>query len=116
MVNSWEAKSEEEAFEMIQSLQGRSHMVYTGVAIIVCKEGVDEEDGGVGFDFRIENHAVGTKVNVVSMTEKEIWDYIKSGDPMAKAGAYGIQGEFAKHVKWVEEIILMLWDCGFLCV
>ena len=36
------------------------------------------------------------------MTEKEIWDYIATGEPMDKAGAYGIQGRFAVYVKGIE--------------
>lgn len=93
---------EEDAFQMIQSLQGRSHMVYTGVAIIECIEGIDEEDGGVGFDFNITNHAIGTTVHVMSMTEEEIRTYIATGEPMDKAGAYGIQGRFGAYVEGIE--------------
>ncbi len=93
---------EEDAFQMIQSLQGRSHMVYTGVAIIECIEGVDDEDGGVGFDFNITNHAIGTKVHVMPMTEEEIRTYIATGEPMDKAGAYGIQGRFGAYVEGIE--------------
>lgn len=93
---------EEEAFQMLTSLQGRSHMVYTGVAIVECREGIDEEDGEVGFDFHITNHAIGTKVHVMPMTVEEIWTYIRTGEPMDKAGAYGIQGRFAAYVEWIE--------------
>lgn len=93
---------EEDAFQMIQSLQGRSHMVYTGVAIIECIEGVDEEDGGVGFDFNITNHAIGTTVHVMPMSEEEIRAYIATGEPMDKAGAYGIQGRFGAYVEGIE--------------
>lgn len=93
---------EAEAFEMIQSLQGRSHMVYTGVAIIRCEEGVDAEDGGIGFDFQVTNHAIGTKVNVLPMTEREIRTYVATGEPMDKAGAYGIQGRFGAYVEGIE--------------
>lgn len=95
-------KTEEEAFTMLMSLQGRSHMVYTGVAIIECREGVDEEDGGVGFTFDITNHAIGTKVCVMPMTEAEVWEYIQTGEPMDKAGGYGIQGRFAAYVEGIE--------------
>ncbi len=93
---------EANAFAMLQSLQGRSHMVYTGVAIIECREGVDEEDGEVGFTFDITNHAIGTKVNVLPMSDEEIRAYIESGEPMDKAGAYGIQGRFAAYVEGIE--------------
>ncbi len=93
---------EEDAFEMLRSLQGRSHMVYTGVAIIECREGIDEEDGGVGFTFDITNHAIGTKVHVMPMAEEEIREYIRTGEPMDKAGAYGIQGRFAAYVEGIE--------------
>lgn len=94
--------NEEEAFAMLMSLQGRTHMVYTGVAIIECREGVDEEDGGVGFTFDITNHAIGTKVYVMPMTAEEIRAYIATGEPMDKAGAYGIQGRFAAYVEGIE--------------
>lgn len=95
-------EDEAEAFAMIQALQGSAHMVYTGVAIIECREGVDEEDGGVGFTFDITNHAIGTKVHVMPMTEAEIKAYIATGEPMDKAGAYGIQGKFAAYVEAIE--------------
>ena len=36
------------------------------------------------------------------MTEDEIWDYISTGEPMDKAGAYGIQGRFAAYIKGIE--------------
>lgn len=93
---------EAEAFAMIHALQGSAHMVYTGVAIIECREGIDEEDGGVGFTFDITNHAIGTKVHVMPMTDDEIKAYIATGEPMDKAGAYGIQGRFAAYVEGIE--------------
>lgn len=95
-------KNEEEAFAMLKALQGDSHMVYTGVAIIECREGIDEEDGGVGFTFDITNHAIGTKVYVLPMTDVEIKEYIATGEPMDKAGAYGIQGRFSAYVEGIE--------------
>ena len=57
--------------------------MYTGVALFSVKEGIIEK--------KTTFHEC-TDVTMVSMTEKEIADYVASGDPMDKAGAYGIQG------------------------
>ncbi len=94
-------KDEKDAFQMIQSLQGRDHMVYTGVALIECLEEINE-DGDLETTFHAYNHAIGTKVYVTKMSEEEIQDYIETGEPMDKAGAYGIQGKFAAYVEEVE--------------
>ncbi len=78
----------QEAYEMIHRLQGRTHQVYTGVTMIFqCGDKVS----GVSF-------AEKTDVHVFPMTEDEIWGYVSTDDPMDKAGAYGIQGIFAKYV------------------
>lgn len=81
-------KDEADAFRMIKLLQGQSHQVYTGVTICYGQE---------AYSFYEE-----TKVNVYPMSEEQIWDYIKTGEPMDKAGAYGIQGRFAAYVKGIE--------------
>ena len=78
--------SEEEAYEMLSSLQGREHDVYTGVTLM--------EKGG-----RCVTFSCRTSVKVFPMSEQEIWDYIKTKDPMDKAGAYGIQGIFCAYVE-----------------
>ena len=83
-------KDEEEAFSMLERHQGREHGVYTGVTVI--KKGTEE---CVTFSER-------TAVHVLPMTSEEIWDYIKTGEPMDKAGAYGIQGRFAVYVERIE--------------
>ena len=85
--------SHEEAAEMIRSIQGRSHQVYTGVTIIAR-----DDTGRDTFD----SFAVKTDVNVYPMTEEEITAYAESSEPMDKAGAYGIQGAFAKYIKGIE--------------
>ena len=84
---------EEDAFRMLFSLQGRTHEVYTGVAVLE----LDSEGNR-----RTVNHAVGTKVYVCGMTEREIREYIATGEPMDKAGAYGIQGAFAKFIDRID--------------
>lgn len=71
-------KDEGEAFKMLSSLSGRSHFVYTGVAVI----------SGDYKDARFEK----TEVFFKALTPGEINRYIATGEPMDKAGAYGIQG------------------------
>ena len=82
-----------EAFEMLTRLQGRTHEVCTGVAAL------DFDSTGRK---RVTDHAEVTKVFVHTMTEKEIRDYIATGEPMDKAGAYGIQGRFAPYIDRIE--------------
>ena len=86
-------KDEEEAFRMIHSLQGRTHEVYTGVAVLDF-----DKDGKKS----VVNHAVGTKVFVHAMSDEEICGYIATGEPMDKAGGYGIQGRFAPYIDRIE--------------
>ena len=80
----------QEAFEMLHSLQGKTHQVWTGVTIIECAE-----DG----TWKKESFAQKTDVEMYLMEEKEIWEYIDSGEPMDKAGAYGIQGKAMVFIK-----------------
>lgn len=70
--------NEEEAFDMLRSLSGREHSVFTGVTVI-CKDGE-------------RSFYKETKVKFYPLTDDEIWRYIKTGECMDKAGAYGIQG------------------------
>ncbi|MBC7765474.1 MAG: septum formation inhibitor Maf [Hyphomonadaceae bacterium] len=69
---------ENDAFAMLSSLSGRSHTVYTGFA---CVQGNVEV---ASFE--------QTDVTFRTLTHDEIWAYIRSGEPMDKAGAYGVQG------------------------
>lgn len=86
-------KDEQDAFRMIQSLQGDVHQVYTGVAILDF-----DEDG----EKTVISHAVETRVSVNLMSEEEIWKYVQSKEPMDKAGAYGIQGKFSAFIEKIE--------------
>ncbi len=80
-------RDENEAKDMLRRLSGKVHKVITGVAL--CYK--DWED--VFF--------VSTKVFFKTMTESDIDYYVKTGEPLDKAGAYGIQGIGAL---WVEKI------------
>lgn len=101
---------QEDAVRMLSSLQGRCHEVYTGVAVLEyggdtekASAGAAEQiPGGLTGDVRKENYAVETKVYVNPMTEQEIRDYIATGEPMDKAGAYGIQGRFAAYIDRID--------------
>ena len=81
--------SKEDAVKMLQSLQGKAHEVYTGVTIMV-REG--EENRKKTFHEK-------TKVVFYPMSEEEIRSYVDTGEPMDKAGAYGIQGKSAIFIK-----------------
>ena len=80
---------EQEAFDMLKMLSDRTHQVYTGLAIILRK--ADEK--------QIYLMHERTDVTFYPISDHELKDYIATGDPLDKAGAYGIQGPFAVHVK-----------------
>ena len=80
-----------EAEEMLRLLQGNVHQVYTGVALAWRQEG----------RLVCESFHACTDVEVYPMEMEEIQSYIDSGEPMDKAGAYGIQGGFARYVKGI---------------
>ena len=81
-----------EAKRMLRLLAGRQHQVITGV----CLRGVDS-DGQPFADTRLES----TEVCFESLTEQEIEDYVASGDPLDKAGAYAIQGRASRWVNGI---------------
>lgn len=70
----------ERAREMLRSLAGNWHHVYTGITVINTRSG------------RILRNVDKTRVHLVPMTEQEIDAYVATGEPLDKAGAYGIQG------------------------
>lgn len=83
--------TQKEAYEMLSKLQNAVHQVYTGVTLsYLAGEKINS------YTFFEE-----TEVSVYPMTEKEILAYIASGDPMDKAGSYGIQGSFAAYIKGI---------------
>ena len=82
-----------DAVDMIMNLQGHSHTVHTGVCIIV-----KHEDGALD----IRQFAECTKVHIADITKEEAMAYSLSGEPLDKAGAYAIQGKFAKYVQRIE--------------
>lgn len=79
---------ERDAARMLSMLSGNTHMVYTGVT--------------VRKDETVLSAAEETKVRFRSLTDGEIAAYIRTGEPMDKAGAYGAQGYAALFVEGIE--------------
>lgn len=93
-------ESAEQATEFLRALSGREHWVLTAVYLVQCQ--VLESDHPnlrqlqkVSTDFGLEK----TKVNFRPISNKEILEYVESGEPMDKAGAYGIQGTGGRFVE-----------------
>ena len=78
----------EEAAEMLRDLSGETHQVYTGVTV---RRGESESC-----------EAEMSYVHFRRLSDREIWAYIKTGEPMDKAGAYGAQGKAALFVRGID--------------
>lgn len=86
-------QDDEDAFSMIEKIQGDCHFVYTGFAIISYdKNGIKTS----------VNNAVETKVFLNPMDSKEILSYLAAKEHMDKAGSYAIQGRFAPYIRKIE--------------
>jgi MAF protein len=79
-----------DAWRMLNQLRGRTHQVYTGLAVF------DPSNG------RMETDLCRSEVQIRSMTDREIRDYISSGDPFDKAGGYGIQNQIYHPVEFFQ--------------
>ncbi len=73
-------KNKNGALSILKKLSGRMHQVYTGITLI------NKSTGKMISDYDV------TKVKFKQLDEQKILDYIATGEPMDKAGAYGIQG------------------------
>jgi septum formation protein len=79
---------ESDAVRMLQLLAGAVHDVFTGVVVISAAGELTE--------------VVGTRVRLLPLEMDDIHWYVETGEPMGKAGAYGIQGRAARFVDWIE--------------
>lgn len=82
---------EEDALNTLLRLQGRSHQVYTGVTILIKENDI----------WNPHTFSEKTDVQFYPVSKEEILEYISSGEPMDKAGSYGIQGRFGIYVKGI---------------
>lgn len=84
-------KNEQDAFNTLKKLSGKMHEVKTAVVLI---EHHANQSGP-----EITSHIETSQVFFKNLTDQEIWEYIKTGEPMDKAGSYGIQGQGGKFVE-----------------
>lgn len=71
-------RDEEDAYRMLRLLSGRDHQVMTGMTVLRGDKEL--------------THTEITDIHFRPLSNKEIWAYIRTGEPMDKAGSYGIQG------------------------
>ena len=86
-------KSTAEAIAMLHQLSGRTHRVLTGFALSYQKQSHG--------DFYLQSDVVATEVTFKNLSEEEIVSYVETGEPMDKAGSYGIQGKAAYFVQTI---------------
>lgn len=85
-------KDEADAVRMLQMLAGDTHSVFTGVTLLIEEAGKREK----------KTFFAETKVTMYPMSAEEIEAYVATGEPMDKAGAYGIQGKCAAYIERIE--------------
>lgn len=92
-------KDKDDAYRMIDLIQGDSHKVITGVSIIK----LDLDEGSRMFEIKSKDvFCCETIVSCSKMTEEEIIEYVNMDEPYDKAGAYAIQGYFQKYIEKYE--------------
>lgn len=92
-------KDKDDAYRMIELLQGDRHKVITGVSIIK----LDLDEGSRMFEIKSKDvFCCETIVSCSKMTEEEIIEYVNMDEPYDKAGAYAIQGYFQKYIEKYE--------------
>ncbi|XP_050976043.1 probable bifunctional dTTP/UTP pyrophosphatase/methyltransferase protein isoform X1 [Labeo rohita] len=87
----------QDAYRMLSRLSGKEHSVFTGVAIVLC-----HDKRGSDTDFKVVDFYEETKVKFAELSEEMLWEYINSGEPMDKAGGYGIQALGGMLVEYVQ--------------
>ncbi len=83
-------KGEKDAYNMLKALQGKWHRVFTGYCVLNISKNIIYRD------------VVETKVFVKDLTDEEILRYIKTSEPLDKAGSYAVQGKGGYMVKEIK--------------
>ena len=82
----------DEAVSMLERLSGQSHQVLTAVSIVRTLQGT----------LQSETRLVSTNVQMITLESSKIKRYVETGEPMDKAGAYGIQGFGAAFIQSIQ--------------
>ena len=93
-------KDAKDAVRILSMLSGKTHRVFTGVSVIAD---ITDENAAAQCSIRkkeeIQTECSITEVTFETLSPDEITDYVNSGDPLDKAGSYGIQGPFGMFVR-----------------
>ena len=93
-------KDAKDAVRILSILSGKTHRVFTGVSVIAD---IPDENAAAQCSIRekeeIQTECSITEVTFETLSPDEIADYVNSGDPLDKAGSYGIQGPFGMFVR-----------------
>ncbi len=81
---------DEDARRMLRLLSGQTHEVLTGVSLVAATDGSES------------SHVEKTRVSFLALSEDDIDEYLRSGEPFDKAGAYGVQGIGGKFIWRIE--------------
>ena len=108
-------KDAEDAVRILSMLSGKTHRVFTGVSVIAdipdenaaaqCSIRKKEEiqtECSIQEKAEIQTECSITEVTFETLSPDEITDYVNSGDPLDKAGSYGIQGPFGMFVREIQ--------------
>ena len=85
-------KDREDAIKILNSIKGKEHRVFTSLAVLVSKNGKTYEETDCDI----------AKVYIDNMTDEEIVKWVDTGETYDKAGAYAVQGKFAKHIEKID--------------
>jgi septum formation protein len=90
----------DDAVRMLRLLSGRTHAVLTGVCLVSPVAGEKEQPKTANRELRTAVEA--TEVTMCEISDHEIRDYVSTGEPMDKAGAYAIQGIASRWIPRIE--------------
>lgn len=105
-------KDAKDAVRILSMLSGKTHRVFTGVSVIadipdenaaaqcsIRKKAEIQTECSIQEKAEIQTECSITEVTFETLSPDEITDYVNSGDPLDKAGSYGIQGPFGMFVR-----------------